>query len=358
MRRALQRHLAVLAGLVLLLVGLSTSAAAQANQVEVCHLPPGNQANFHTITVSENARLAHLAHGDKDGDCNLIPELICDDSDKCTIDAFFEGTELCIPIADRDPTDCDDSDPNTADSCDPVQGCINEIGCITAPSGLVSWWTGDEDFIDIVDANTGINASGVAFVTGKVGLAFSFDGTSNSYITLTNNSNLLPATNEFTIDAWIKPNFGIPGRTIDTVLSKRDGCSGAGMSYLLDVIKVDRAGQTPSNEINLVMSDTSGAATTANSGTTGVPDDGQFHHVAGTYDGFTMKVYLNGQLVGQTPRSGSLLVTTSAAVISHHGGTCGQRSSAAMDEIEFFNRALSAGEIQGIFNAGSLGKCK
>lgn len=37
--------------------------------VEVCHFPPGNPANFHTIRVSENALEAHLGHGDVEGSC-------------------------------------------------------------------------------------------------------------------------------------------------------------------------------------------------------------------------------------------------------------------------------------------------
>jgi hypothetical protein len=50
----------------------------------------------------------------------------------------------------------------------------NEIAqsCIEAPSGLVSWWPGDGDFNDIVDANIGTNAGATMFATGKVGQAF------------------------------------------------------------------------------------------------------------------------------------------------------------------------------------------
>lgn len=37
--------------------------------VTICHIPPGNPANAHTITVSVNALPAHLAHGDYVGSC-------------------------------------------------------------------------------------------------------------------------------------------------------------------------------------------------------------------------------------------------------------------------------------------------
>ena len=38
-------------------------------KVEICHRPPGNPDNAHTIRVSENALQAHLDHGDTKGPC-------------------------------------------------------------------------------------------------------------------------------------------------------------------------------------------------------------------------------------------------------------------------------------------------
>jgi hypothetical protein len=76
-----------------------------------------------------------------------------------------------------------------------------------------------------------------------------------------------------------------------------------------------------------------------------VPNDGQFHHIAGTYDGSMMKVYLDGKQVARLARSGPLLVTASAPFIGHHGGTCPQRTSAIIDEIEFYDRALTDNQV-------------
>jgi hypothetical protein len=39
------------------------------NKVAVCHIPPGNPANAHTICISENGVPAHLAHGCTLGAC-------------------------------------------------------------------------------------------------------------------------------------------------------------------------------------------------------------------------------------------------------------------------------------------------
>ena len=38
-------------------------------KITLCHIPPGNKSNRHTITVGESAWAAHQAHGDHRGAC-------------------------------------------------------------------------------------------------------------------------------------------------------------------------------------------------------------------------------------------------------------------------------------------------
>ncbi len=59
--------------LLTLLVLTATAAWAGKNKVQVCHFPPGNPGNFHTISISENALSAHLGHGDVAGSCFDCP---------------------------------------------------------------------------------------------------------------------------------------------------------------------------------------------------------------------------------------------------------------------------------------------
>lgn len=58
---------------ILLLAFLALGAPAWAAKVEVCHIPSGDPGNLHTITISETALQAHLAHGDFLGDCSAAP---------------------------------------------------------------------------------------------------------------------------------------------------------------------------------------------------------------------------------------------------------------------------------------------
>lgn len=58
-----------------LIAGFAMQAApepvhAGTPKVTICHKPPGNPANAHTISVNVHAWPAHKAHGDSLGDCS------------------------------------------------------------------------------------------------------------------------------------------------------------------------------------------------------------------------------------------------------------------------------------------------
>jgi len=103
-----------------------SAAYAGSAKVEVCHIPPDDPGNFHTIKINENALTAHLAHFDLVGPCNSLCGQLCDDGNACTID--YEGDDCesgCI--ASTVPTDCSDGNLCTDDVCDPVSGCSNPV---------------------------------------------------------------------------------------------------------------------------------------------------------------------------------------------------------------------------------------
>jgi hypothetical protein len=105
------------------LFALTASAAwAGNNKVQVCHVPPGNPGNFHTLTISENALSAHLGHGDLAGACFAHCDTLCSDGNLCTIDAC-DASEHCLNT--HPPVSCDDSSLCTIDSCNPASGCAN-----------------------------------------------------------------------------------------------------------------------------------------------------------------------------------------------------------------------------------------
>ena len=82
----------LLCTLVILIMNAGPAHAGE-RKVIICHFPPGNPENPHTISVSERALPAHLEHGDFVGGCPTGCQLepsICDDGDVCTFD-------VCLP---------------------------------------------------------------------------------------------------------------------------------------------------------------------------------------------------------------------------------------------------------------------
>ncbi len=143
-----------------LLALAAPAALAGNNKIEICHFPPGNPDNFHTITISDKALTAHLNHGDLAGTCEENCDTLCGDADPCTqdVDPYAAG---CACLPDHPPVDCDDTNLCTADSCDPAAG-----GCLNAP---INCSDGDLCTVDVCDPLTGNCANPpVSCGTGEV----------------------------------------------------------------------------------------------------------------------------------------------------------------------------------------------
>jgi len=169
---------------------------------------------------------------------------------------------------------------------------------------LVSWWPGDGSANDIAGPNNGILQGAATFGAGIVGQAFVFDGSAGTEVLIPDNPSLNPST-AFTIEGWIKPNFaGRPAiyADIDILLAKTSLNTLAG--YALAVAMdpgagfVGTPGTVPLGTLLMqVVTDSMGIVGVYSPGVQ-VPNDGFFHHVAGTYDGSALRLFLDGQLVG------------------------------------------------------------
>ncbi|MCP3995896.1 MAG: hypothetical protein GY722_12655 [bacterium] len=107
----------------------SDSDSDSCRRIQICHFPPANPDNFHTIRIRANKWSRHERHGDLLGSCQGSCEAICDDADPCTQDVDPD-THQCICLPTPVPVSCDDGVSCTADSCDPVNGnCVSTNTC-------------------------------------------------------------------------------------------------------------------------------------------------------------------------------------------------------------------------------------
>ena len=228
------------------------------------------------------------------------------------------------------------------------------IVCVSAPTNLVLWLPFDE-----TNGNASANlASPINYGThvgnptpvldNYVSNSLSFNG-ANQYVTVPDYPGIEIGTNDFTIDAWIQCPTNSSG--VYTILDKRTYSGGEYTGYIFDLyyntllLQVDPGHYNGNNE-----------------DTYGVPSDGQWHFVAVTVQRTAtngIQFYVDGQPTGTsnpTAREGNL---SNNAPMQVGGSTLANTYwLGGLDEVEVFNRALAPGEIQAIYSAGSVGKCK
>jgi hypothetical protein len=231
--------------------------------------------------------------------------------------------------------------------------------CVSAPSGLVSWWPADGDALDYQDSNSGTLQGGATFSSGKVGQAFSLDG-NDGRVDVADNPVLNPGTGSFTVDAWVFKTRLQNDMAVAPVVAKHVGDFRDG--YLL------RAGEggtgvPTTDEIGAVAGDANGNRVDLETGVN--ISLNTWTHLAMTFDGSTktLNVYKDGVLIGSgsNPLVGSIDPSGELFRIGSYNRITLSRTETfpgEIDEVEYFDRALSQSEVQSIFNAGSAGKCK
>ena len=244
-------------------------------------------------------------------------------------------------------------------------------GCLVPPADMMGWWTGDGTANDRFDGNHGTLLNGATYADGKVGQAFLLDGVDDTVqVSETMGGASLDGYGQLTLDAWVKPDTLTPA--YQTIVSKYDGSQDDGVSYWLGI--------RPGGRIQFsVYSDYTASPFTSTGWTaetvgTWVPT-GTFTHVAGVWKGGAdLKIYINGYeltpaeapVVPNANGPGGLTITSNTAPMTigsvwreGSGSTVpGLLYKGLIDEVEIFDRALSAGEVKSISDAGSSGKCK
>lgn len=86
--------------------------------------------------------------------------------------------------------------------------------------------------------------------------------------------------------------------------------------------------------------------------------DGAWHHCAATFDGQTMKVYLNGRLIGSKPRPGTVRYNPSATAFIGSLGGRGEFFQGGLDELAIYTVALTAEQVKAEWQRGAAALAK
>jgi chitodextrinase len=206
------------------------------------------------------------------------------------------------------------------------------------PPGLVgAWGFGEGTGSTAADAsgngNTGTITSAAWSTQGHSGNALSFNGTS-SVVRVAGTTSLNPG-GALTMSAWIRPTASSAGWR--TILARQ-----ADVYFLMagsDAGTLRPAGGgTMGTSVNYVTGPT---ALAANAWT----------HVAVTYDGAMLRMFINGTQVSARANGGVIPATTNPLWI---GGNqpYGEYFQGLIDDVRVYNRALTALDIQNDMNNG------
>ena len=202
-------------------------------------------------------------------------------------------------------------------------------------SGLAGHWTLDEsagttaaDSSDNGNHGTLTYMTGSEWTTGQKSGALSFDG-SNDHIVVPNNASLQP-TSALSICAWIRGDSWDSGRYVNPILRKG---STTPVNYQLTI--ADR-------KVSLMLDDMDE--------NDGIPGDttlntGQWYHVAATWDGAHVRIYLNGILDNNPPDARSGFIGTDTRSLYIGGRGTQDNFDGLLDDVRLYSRALSAAEV-------------
>jgi hypothetical protein len=186
--------------------------------------------------------------------------------------------------------------------------------------------------------NDGTVSGGAAWLKGRFWDALSFNGAASA-VTVRDQSVLEPQ--QVTVSAWVKASSS-PGDFMYAVAKGGNNCSASSYGLYTGANGGLEFYTSSNNGLSFTLSPDAG---------TGVWD-GNWHSAIGTFDGSTVRLYIDGKQVGSgtpdtspiaygLPTSNDLMIGNYPACPSIPEGFTG-----SIDEVKVFNRALPAQEIK------------
>ncbi len=206
----------------------------------------------------------------------------------------------------------------------------------TGPPGLVAAYSLDEGSGTTANDSSGNHNTGTvanaAWVAGKYGSALAFTGAANSMVTISDSPSL-DLTTGMTLEAWVNP--ASLNQNWDAAISKDHKNSSNDISYAL--YAAADTNERPAVHI-LVGGNDVGVQGTA------VLALKTWTFLAATYDGATLKLYVNGTQVATKSISGS--ITTTVDPLHLGGDWDDEMFTGSIDNVRIYKAALTQAQIQ------------
>ncbi|MCX6270086.1 MAG: hypothetical protein NTU44_02505, partial [Bacteroidetes bacterium] len=253
---------------------------------------------------------------------------------------------------------------NDCDTCLYVTLLQGNDCCMTPPDSMVAWWPMDEttgnkekDLMGYNNVATCVKSGSPIYSTGKVAGCLWFnsyaDNFALSYLDVDNHPELNFGEGDFSIDAWIKPEDyeDLDGKQI--IVDKTITAQNGRLGYTLFLNKHRLAFELADNNgINSVYTCFNPELCMK-----------KWHHVAVTVDRDNINgivFYVDGVVsckMNPTYHQGNIF-NTGGLRIACASDFIGDLFYGLIDEVELFNRVLTANEISDIFYSQEYGKCK
>jgi parallel beta-helix repeat protein len=245
---------------------------------------------------------------------------------------------------------------NTADDLSGCQAHYSWIQEELEPfplEGIVSHWKLDEGSGTIANDSVGTNHGtiyGAQWAAGQVNGALDFDG-GDDRVQIPDNDSLTPPT-EITISFWVNQNAGDAGIWKYAFCPGESASPGNSRAYALAVSKSDK---------KVWLRVHSGVNTYSELISNGTVSLNEWHHLTATFRAGDAAIYIDGQLDRSARMSVSSIMNDAQPLTV--GGAweyCGADSfegefNGTIDEIMIFSRALSAQEVEGLYQIGLSG---
>ncbi len=221
---------------------------------------------------------------------------------------------------------------------------------------LVGWWrlnaesgetaTFFRDWSSWGNNGTCSGTSCPVSTSGKFGNALNFDG-SDDYVTVPNSARLNPSN--ITVDAWFNAVSG--GLSYQKSLVQKPYTSHTNPYYQYMLSLIDTAAHPKDATFYITINGVMQYVEVANLNF----NYGEWHYLAGTYNGSNIALYMDGSLVGTKAVSGTLNSYNTVLQFGAYPNlakTSTNVFNGKIDEVRIHSRALSPDEIKASYNAG------